>query len=244
MAPLEVLSKDDHPKITHVIFDMDGTLVESEAMYSQMHRKALAKYGKELSPEMKAATQGRPIPDEIRILIEMAGLEGIVSEEEMYKQYIELYEEHLSNVKPLPGTDRLIRHLHKNKVPIAICTSSAADEFEIKTRNLKEWMELIPTRILAGSDPRIKNGKPNPDPYLQCAKDLGANPATCLVFEDSVNGCKSALSAGMHCIMIPQWEFQCDASKAAVEKLKPQLDEILKSMEEFKPEKYGLPPFE
>ncbi|CAD5218897.1 unnamed protein product [Bursaphelenchus okinawaensis] len=221
-------------KISHVIFDFDGILVDSEGLYSIMHGRMLAKWGKTFDLKQKLAIQGMRKQDEVYTIVKMNGLEGKVT--------IEEYER---DVKPMPGADRLIRHLHKHKVPIAICTSSAADEFEIKTRKLKEWLDMIPLRILAGSDARVKRGKPNPDPYLVCAKDMGVSDVSkCIVFEDSVNGCKSALSAGMHCIMIPQDEFLCDASKAEIEGLRPKLDNILKSMADFKPEEFGLPAFD
>lgn len=155
----------------------------------------------------------------------------------------------LSNVDALPGANNLIHHLHQQKVPTAICTSSGADEFEVKCRKrFQHWLALIPTRVLAGTDPEVKLGKPHPDPYLVAMMRFPegqrpASPSNCLVFEDSVNGCKSALAAGMHCIMIPQQKFMCPATEKEIELLKPKLDDILESMQDFKPEKYGLPAF-
>lgn len=148
-------------------------------------------------------------------------------------------------MEALPGADALVRHLAASRVPLAICTSSAADEFEVKTRRLRHWLDLIPVRVLAGSDQAVRRGKPHPDPYLVTLGRLSPPAASadrCLVFEDSVNGCKSALAAGMRCIMIPQRKFIGPAMQAEIEQLRPQLTDLLWSMADFKPEQYGLPP--
>jgi pseudouridine-5'-monophosphatase len=121
-------------------------------------------------------------------------------------------------------------------------------------------LEIIPIRILAGSDPEVKEGKPAPDPYLVTFKRIRnppKSPANCIVFEDSINGAKSgkslatynfnshflALDAGMNCILIPQEAFMSENTKKAIEELRPRLTAVLNSMEEFQPELYGLPAF-
>ena len=64
-----------------------------------------------------------------------------------------------------------------------------------------------------------------------------------LVFEDSLNGAKSALTAGCRCILIPQRQFLNKAGHAELERLRPQLAEVLNSLADFDPIKYGLPEF-
>lgn len=70
-----------------------------------------------------------------------------------------------------------------------------------------------------------------------------ASPSNVLVFEDSLNGARSAIAAGCNCIMIPQHQFLNDAGRADLELLRPQLAEEIKSLEEFDPVKYSLPAF-
>lgn len=68
-----------------------------------------------------------------------------------------------------------------------------------------------------------------------------ASAANCLVFEDSINGAESALSAGMHCILIPQKQFACEETLASIRALRPRLADVLDSMDDFRPELFGLP---
>lgn len=73
------------PQITHVIFDFDGILVDSEEQYSKMHEKVLAGYGKKFDLDQKLAIQGMRKSDEIQTMLKMNGLEGKVTDEEYRK---------------------------------------------------------------------------------------------------------------------------------------------------------------
>ena len=90
----------------------------------------------------------------------------------------------------MPGAERLIRHLKKHNVPIALATSSSSSSFALKTQRHRKLFELFDARVL-GDDPSIKRGKPNPDIFLEAARRIGASasdPAKCLVFEDAPVG--------------------------------------------------------
>ncbi|KAI6184701.1 hypothetical protein M3Y97_00624400 [Aphelenchoides bicaudatus] len=235
------------PPVTHVIFDFDGIMIDSEIQYSKAMKLCLEPHGKEFTLDQKLKIMGRKKPEAIQCLIDFNDLSDKITLDEMLETYNGYLEDVLLDCPVLPGVQKLVSHLQSHNIPMAICTGSDAEEFEQKTRkNLQHWLQVIPNRVLAGSDPDVKEGKPAPDPYLCTFKRFTKQPeshANCIVFEDSINGAKAALEANMECILIPQAEFMCEETEKAIEELRPRLADVLKSMEDFNPEHYSLPAF-
>ncbi|CAM6031985.1 unnamed protein product [Sphagnum compactum] len=158
------------------------------------------------------------------------------------EEYIEKMDDQINNLmcsaKLLPGASRLIKHLHQNDVPIALATSSGAESVAVKTTNHQQLFSLFHHKVMGSSDPEVKNGKPAPDIFLIAAKrfDEPIDPKDCLVFEDAPNGVKAAVDAGMQVVMVPDEHMTDEFKKGATL--------VLKSLEDFKPEYFGLPPFE
>lgn len=69
-------------------------------------------------------------------------------------------------------------------------------------------------------------------------------PENVLVFEDSINGAKAGIAAGCRTVMIPQYKFLDEGGLRELDLIRPHLAELLNSLEEFNPTKYGLPPFQ
>lgn len=130
-----------------------------------------------------------------------------------------------------------MRHLHASKVPFALATSSGAEMVELKTTNHRELFSLFNHRVCGSSDKEVKHGKPAPDIFLIAADRFSDKPApeNCLVFEDSPNGVTAGISAGMQVVMVPDPRLSADRCAHATQ--------VMKSLEDFKPELYGLPPF-
>ncbi|OMH84070.1 putative pseudouridine-5'-phosphatase [Zancudomyces culisetae] len=143
----------------------------------------------------------------------------------------------------MPGAERLIRHLHRNNIPISIATSSYRTFYEVKITNHTELFSLFGENVICGDDPKIKNPKPHPD-IFHCSRDLldsTIKDEECLVFEDAINGVRSGVSAQMKVVWIP------DARFIDIDNFPPDnygAHEVINSLSDFIPEKYGLPPFQ
>ncbi|EFO18120.2 HAD-superfamily hydrolase [Loa loa] len=230
------------PKITHVIFDLDGVLIDSERVNFQIYQKIWSKYGKIFTPELMLRITGTPISNSAPFLIQHFNMDGQLSTEEYRKQYNALADELLAKCPLVPGIMRLVRHLAKHKIHMAICTSSNKIEFDAKMAMHKELLDLFSLIVLAGGDPEIKRGKPAPDPFLVTMnrfKERVESAANVLVFEDSANGVRAAIAAGMQVVMVPDMSYM-----KPPEEVIDKIGCILKNFEEFKPESMGLPPYD
>lgn len=238
------MSLPQKKEISHVIFDYDGVMQDTETVYSVANDIALKKYGRSFNNILKAGMMGRKKSEAVQWVLQQTGLADTVTT----KQYDEVYEQTLDELLPnspiLPGVEKLLNYFVKIKIPLAICTGSNTHEYEQKTKKLKEFLKPIPLVVLAGDDPEIKNGKPAPDPYLVTMSRFPnppKNPENVLVFEDSLNGVRSSLAAGCTTIFIPQQCFKTHDWEERISDVKPRVAEYLNSLEEFDPKKYSFP---
>lgn len=76
----------------------------------------------------------------------------------------------------IAGVEKLIHHLHNNKIPIGLATSSSKDSYELKTRKHQDLFDLFPYKTWGSSDPLVKLGKPHPDIFLVAANKFPDKP--------------------------------------------------------------------
>jgi len=193
----------DPRRIAAVLFDMDGTLLDSEPVYYESEKEFLAGYGIDFVPELKDTFTGRGAVEMFRMLDLMfpdSPLCRVPSAERLRLKddaYLNLA---LLKVEPFPAVVALACALAERGVPLAIASGSSSAVIDLMVR--KHGLEaLFSVRVSASEVPR---GKPAPDVFLEAARRCGVAPGACLVLEDSRLGVAAAHAAGMGCIALPE----------------------------------------
>ncbi|XP_066248716.1 pseudouridine-5'-phosphatase-like [Euwallacea similis] len=221
--------------VTHIIFDMDGLIIESESFYKRILIDIASQYHKEFTQAIEKRILGTTEKDTAKIFL--GELNIPLSVEDFLVLYHKKVAVELQNPPLMPGVERLVKHLAKNNVPIAVATSSSKQALAIKTKNHQHLFKLFHHIVCGTTDPDVKNGKPAPDIFLVCASRFEDKPdvSKCLVLEDAPNGINGALEAGMQAVLVPSKDIEPDLKRATL---------VLDSLEDFKPELFGLPPFD
>ncbi|EDW03756.1 GH10332 [Drosophila grimshawi] len=224
-----------YSKVTHCIFDNDGTLMDTERLYTQAVQNLLTPYGKIYSPELKMRCMGMSSHLASQLVVNELKL-PLKPEEYLVKFDAEVHRL-MCNVELLPGVKELLLHLFEHRVDMAVATSASRKTFNLKARNHCDLLAAF-RHFVCGDDPELKRGKPEPDIFLLAASRFkpAPRPECCLVFEDSPLGMRGGIAAGMQVVMIPDDIVPPELTKEATL--------VLRSMAEFEPELFGLPPYD
>ena len=201
------------------------------------------RYGKRFTWETKVKIMGTTAKTYSKIVVDDLNLP--ITPDEFMKELDSEYPKVFPLVRLLPGVQKLLDHLKKHKVPMAIASSSKRVNFVQKTNHFgPEFQKYFHHVILASDEPEVKQSKPAPDTFIVCQKRFNPVPqnSDCLVFEDSVAGVIAGVRAGMPVVWIPDPRIDVPSLLSKEADLKPT--QILSSMSEFKPEDFGLPPYD
>ncbi|MEU6264923.1 HAD family hydrolase [Saccharopolyspora shandongensis] len=180
-----------------VLFDMDGTLVDTERLWWDAVETVARNLGKTLGPEDRPDVVGRPSQHTAAYLASTTATPPSASAlaarlDETFTALV------AQEVVPRPGALRLLRLLAGQGIPAAIVSASPHHVVELVRERLGR--ELF-TLIVAFEDTPVS--KPAPDPYLEAARRLGVQPAECVVVEDSPVGLAAAEAAGCPVVVVP-----------------------------------------
>lgn len=214
-------------KTAAVIFDMDGLLFDTERLYIEQSRISEKKFGLMIPEEVHWQTIGKTLEDAQRVYAERYGRDFPVEDfmhttKDLVYRYIE---EHGLPVKP--GAADLLSELKVRGFCVILASSSPRWMIEknLQLAGLADCFDFT----VSGED--VERGKPAPDIFLHAAALAGADPAECVVLEDSNNGIRAAHSAGMRPVMVPDIKPPEPDVAGMVYKVYGDLKEVLEDID-------------
>ena len=183
-----------------VLFDMDGTLVDSEKLWDIAMQELYARHGAVMSPQVRDSTVGGSAESVIRIVYADLDLapdpqDMAATADWLHEITAELFD---AGLPWCPGARELLDELAQASIPMALVTNTRRSLTE---RALNSIGRHYFVASVCGDE--VAHGKPAPDAYRQAAALLGLDPAHCLAIEDSVTGAASAEGAGCPVLVVP-----------------------------------------
>ena len=190
------MSRADVPQA--VVFDLDGLMFNTEELYQDVGAELLRRRGQQFTPDLLDAMMGRPNRVALQIMIDWHRLSATV--DELSRETDEIFPPILdARLSPMPGLLDLLAALERQGVPKAIATSSGRRFVD----NVLSRFDLAPRFQFILTAESVTQGKPHPEIYQKAAAGFGLSPASVAVLEDSANGCRAAVAAGMRVVGVP-----------------------------------------
>lgn len=175
-----------------VIFDLDGTLVDSMGVWSQIDIEYLGARGWKVPEDLQRELEGMSFTETAAYFKRRFSLEDTV--EEIKKSWQAMAMDKYRYQVPLkPGVKRFLHYLESRGIKMAVASSNDIELIRavLESHGIDRYISWIVTSC------EVKKGKPAPDVYLEAASRLGVEPCYCLVFEDIVPGIQAGIRAGM-----------------------------------------------
>ncbi|WP_030242802.1 HAD family hydrolase [Streptomyces sp. NRRL S-350] len=192
-----ILDHGDDRGLQAVLLDMDGTLVDTEDFWWQAEVSLFAELGHELDEADRAHVVGGPMTRVMDYLVARTGVDiapadlGVL----VNQRFVDLL---AGGVPLMPGAERLLNTLAAHGIPAAMVSASHRHVIDIVLRSLGAHHFAF---TIGGDE--VPRTKPFPDPYLEAARRLGAEPARCVVVEDTPTGVRAGEAAGCPVVAVP-----------------------------------------
>jgi HAD superfamily hydrolase (TIGR01509 family) len=211
--------------IVAVVFDMDGVLIQSEEVWDHVRERFVRERGGRYDDEIQRAMMGMSSTEWSLYLHEHAGVpespEAINAD--VVRRMLDAYRDHLPLI---PGAVEAVRRL-ADRFTLGLASSSNRELID----TVLEVAGIAPFFSATVSSEEVAHGKPAPDVYLEAARRLGVDPTGCAAIEDSHGGIRSAKSAGMRVIAIPNPTYPPGEDALAL------ADVVLPSLQDLTPER-------
>jgi HAD superfamily hydrolase (TIGR01509 family) len=187
----------DGSALQAVLLDMDGTLVDTEGFWWDAEVEVFAEMGHYLDEAHREVVVGGPMTRSLGHLISVTGTNATLAELSalINRRFTELIGR---GVPLMPGARRLLTELGAHGVPTALVSASHRHIIDSVLRSLGPENFAL---SIAGDE--VVRTKPHPEPYLVAAARLGADPARCVVIEDTPTGVTAAEAAGCRVVAVP-----------------------------------------
>lgn len=184
--------------ISAAIFDMDGTLADSERLGFKAWHMAADEMHIDIPHELPKTFIGFNRPTVLKKLDEYIG--NMETSECLLDRHWEIRRDlALTELEPKPGVHKALEVLKMHGIAMAVATSSGRDitELNLARLGIRDYFNCL----TCGTE--VEHGKPDPEVFLASAQKLGVAPKNCIVVEDSANGVRAGHAAGMKVFLIP-----------------------------------------
>lgn len=209
------------------IFDMDGTLFDSEKIYQSAWLATAKDFGKDRGEELVKEVSGSSEANCRKMIHEFY---PDVDVDKFFKQVVATAVKVFENdgVEMMKGVTEILTYFNEHGVKMAIASSSS---IEVISRNIERAdIKNFFSAVVSGES--VEHGKPAPDIFLKAAEKINVPASDCYVFEDSFNGIRGAYAAGCVPVMIPDTVQPTDEIKKLCAAIYPSLTDALNAIKQ------------
>ena len=188
--------KEQSGSIKAIIFDMDGTVIDSTESDYMAWKRIFAEYNTDIAYDEYVKVLGVKSDEILQRFLSLDGEELHKALKRKLHYFNQIIEE--QGLASIPHVENFLKQLKDSSLRVALATGARKEksDYVLDKVNLKRYFETFTT----AED--IRNGKPHPEIFLKAAARMNVSPSQCIVVEDAENGVKAAKNAGMHCVAI------------------------------------------